>query len=207
VKPEAVLQLQDAIDDLKRRTVPAASIMVKNSQGALMDAQIQIFNYKKLQAAMKRLGQRHIRAAFNKWADFIADELAAEEGKMNQPHVQAFLKRILNGAGTEWLQVWKHAGAMRAKRLAAEEELRAKAGNVGNLEAQLEKLRMSRMEEVLKRILNREIASAFSKWKAAWQEAKVLANNDGLHDIQEQMKAMEAQLAVGAVQLLNSVDP
>ena len=201
VKPEAVLQLQDAIDDLKRRTVPAASIMVKNSQGALMDAQIQIFNYKKMQAAMKRLGQRHVRAAFNKWADYIADEQAAEAGKMNQPHVQAFLKRILSGAGSAWLHVWKHAGAMRRKRLADEEEMKKKAGNVGNLEAQLEKLRLSRMEEVLKRILNREISGAFSKWKAATYEAKAMANTDGLTEMQQRMKEMEAQLKAATREL------
>ena len=48
--------------------MPAASSMVKNSQGALLDAQIHIKNYKKLQAAMKKVSSRHMRGAFEKWA-------------------------------------------------------------------------------------------------------------------------------------------
>jgi len=157
VKPEAVLELQEAFDDLKRRTVPAAAVMVKNSQGALLEAQVQIFNYKKMQGVLKQMRQRGLHKAFNKWADHVSEETTAETSKFNQPNVQALLKRVLSAPGIFYLRKWMHAGAIRHKRVKEEELMKKRADSCDDLEAQLDRLRDRRMKEVLKRILNREL--------------------------------------------------
>jgi hypothetical protein len=193
VKPEAVLELQEAFDDLKRRTVPAAAVMVKNSQGALLEAQVQIFNYKKMQGVLKQMRQRGLHKAFNKWADHVSEETTAETSKFNQPNVQALLKRVLSAPGIFYLRKWMHAGAIRHKRVKEEELMKKRADSCDDLEAQLDRLRDRRMKEVLKRILNRELSKAFSKWKSVAYQAKVLLTNEELTNIQSEIKQIEAQ--------------
>ena len=68
---------------------------------------------------------------------------AEEAAKFLQPHVQTFLKKILMGAGTYCLQLWKHAGKMRHKRLDEESNMRDKVGHTVQVEPRVDRTSVS----------------------------------------------------------------
>ena len=166
---EYILPLQGVLDELRRDSLPAAAAITAGTKEALVDAQSQLGNFKKLQKAIKRIQRKAVYGAYYTWREFVDEGNAEMEAKFQQPHVKEFFQRIMHSKGKEYFELWVLAGKERHRRL--EEERLAKEQAARDREGmekaavELAKLREGRALAVLRRILNKDLAVAFSQWK------------------------------------------